>query len=80
MTTVTAVKPTTARWNNTGGDVTIHIVPTGTDLLVDPTQEEVWKCISQVTTPICGRGIYHGSWTYIPAQRPPLTLCTGCFK
>ena len=80
MSTVIATKPTTARWNNTGGDVRIHIVPTGTPLLVDPTQEEVWSGnLFQVTTPVCGRGEYHGSWTYIPEQRPPLTLCPACF-
>lgn len=79
MSTVIAQKPTTARWNNTGGDVTIHIVPTGTALLVEPTQEEVWAFNTQTTTPVCGRGIFHGSWTWIPKQVAPLTLCPGCF-
>jgi hypothetical protein len=79
MSTVIATKPTTARWNNTGGDVTIHIVPAGTALLVDPTQEDVWAFSTQVTTPVCGLSTAHGSWTYISAQVPPLTLCSRCF-
>lgn len=80
MTTVTTDKPTTARWVNTGGDVRIHIVPTGTPLLVDPAQDgetDPWSL--QVTTPICGLGVFHGPWVYVPKQVAPLTLCSGCF-
>lgn len=80
MSKVIAQKPTTARWNNTGGDVRIHIVPTGTTLLVNPTQEEVWEFSFQIVTPICEAARFHGSWTYIPKQVPPLTLCPNCFK
>lgn len=79
MSMVIARKPTTARWNNTGGDVLIHIVPTGTSLLVEPTQDEVWALSFQVTTPVCEQGRFHGSWTYVPEQVAPLTLCSGCF-
>ena len=79
MSTVITRKPTTARWNNTGGNVDIHIIPTGTPVLVDPSQEEVWAFSNQVTTPQCERGVFHGSWTYVPEQVAPLTLCRGCF-
>jgi hypothetical protein len=73
-----------ARWNNTGGDVTVHWVPADTPLLVDPTQEEVWRFSLQVTTPSCGLGIYHGSWTQVDLDGltppPPLKLCRTCFE
>lgn len=74
----TTTAPTLARWNNTGGDTRVHIVPAGTEVLVDPTQEEVWRFSFQVTTPICGLGTFHGSWTQIDEIRPPLHLCQDC--
>ena len=77
--TVASADPIAARWNNTGGDVTVHLVPAGTEVLVRPTQEEVWKYSFQVTTPLCGGGIYHGSWTRIDEVGPPLRRCTSCF-
>ena len=76
---VTFEEPVAATWNNTGGDVAVHLVPTGTPLLVDPTQEEVWTFTFQETTPMCGLGKYHGSWTYVPNIVPPLHLCRFCF-
>jgi hypothetical protein len=78
MKTITTEK-TPARWNNTGGDVTIHLVPAGTEVLVNPTQEEVWAFSLQVTTPTCERGIFHGSWTRVDELTPPLRLCPACF-
>lgn len=58
-----------ARWNNTGGDIRVHLVPAGTPVLVDPTQEEVWTPSFQETTPLCGLGIYSGHWTYEPDSK-----------
>lgn len=77
---ITTNHPTPARWNNTGGDMQVHLVPEGTQVMVNPTQDEVWAFSFQVTTPLCGRGTYHGGWTQVdlPPQLP-LKLCTSCF-
>lgn len=77
MSTISLETP--ARWNNTGGDVTIHLVPRGTEVLVDPSQDEVWRYSFNVTTPLCGLGEYHGAWTYTPEEEAPLRRCTHCF-
>lgn len=78
---ITTNQPIPARWNNTGGDCRVHLVPANTEVLVDPTQEEVWsKGLFQVTTPECGLGTFHGGWTQVDLPpRPPLKLCSSCF-
>lgn len=80
ITTTTTATP--ARWCNTGGDVTVHLVPEGTQVLVNPTQEEVWaNGLFGVTTPICELGTYHGCWEQVDLPpKAPLTLCPRCFS
>lgn len=76
--TITTTRPVPATWNNTGGDVRIHLVPAGTVLLEEG--EDPWSQPSQVTTPVCGRGVYHGGWRHVTEMgRQPLQTCEACF-
>lgn len=75
---ITTTRPTPARWNNTGGDVRVHLVPAGTVLLEG--DDSPHANFFQITTPLCGGSSYHGGWSWITEMRPPLTLCRRCFS
>ena len=73
----TTTTPTPAAWNNTGGDVRVHLVPAGTELL--EADDNVWTYSLQVTTPVCGLGKFHGSWSHVQMPSPPYYPCDRCF-
>lgn len=67
-----------ASWNNTGGDVRVHLIPA--DHPTTPVGEP-WSLPFSVATPKCGLGIYHGGWTQrdTSSMCPPYRLCDRCF-
>lgn len=70
-----------ARWNNTGGDVRVHLIDN--EDAITPT-DNPWAKAFAKTTPKCRSAIYHGGWSRVEiapdgSVPPPYKLCDKCF-